>query len=227
MHTYQEIKQEILRRINDQVWPVGFTLPHEEKLAEEFNVARGTMRQALTSLVDAGLIERRRRAGTRVVNRKAHSSKLTIPLVRHEVEKLGKTYSYQLISNLERGGLSGLSGFSDTAKLRHIICLHLSDGEPYQLEDRLLNLDTIPEANNETFSNISPNEWLLQQVPYSTVKTTLRADKSSEADRKYLQLKKSDPVFVIERQTHLNGAALTSVRMSYPAHSFQITTVTE
>jgi GntR family histidine utilization transcriptional repressor len=227
MHTYEEIKQEILRRINQQVWPTGYTLPHETKLAEEFNVARGTIRQALTSLVDAGLIERRRRAGTRVVDRKSHSSKLTIPLVRHEIETLGKTYSYRLILNEAKGAGVKSAAFPAGSKLRHIICLHMSDGRPYQLEDRLLNLDTVPAAREETFETISPNEWLLSQVPYSSVRTVLRAETASAQDERYLELKTGDPVFIIERQTYLEGEPLTSVRMSHPAHSFQIVTKTE
>ena len=223
MHTYEEIKLEILKRINDRTWPVGFTLPHEEKLAEEFNVARGTIRQALSNLVDAGLIERRRRAGTRVAKRTAHSSKLTISLVRHEVETTGCEYGYRLIANELKGGSSG----ETDAKYRHVIALHLSDGRPYQLEDRLINLETIPEANEEDFEEVSPNEWLLSRVPYSSVRTTLRAEAGSNLDHQHLDLKDGEPVFVIERQTHLNDNHVTSVRMSHPATRFQITTVSE
>ena len=40
MHPYESIRTEMLRRINDQSWPAGFTLPREEDLAEEFGVAR-------------------------------------------------------------------------------------------------------------------------------------------------------------------------------------------
>ena len=34
MHPYESIRTEMLRRINDQSWPAGFTLPREEDLAE-------------------------------------------------------------------------------------------------------------------------------------------------------------------------------------------------
>ena len=97
MHPYESIRTEMLRRINDQSWPAGFTLPREEDLADEFGVARGTIRRALASLSEAGLIERKRRAGTRVVDRRGHRSTLTIPIVRHEIEARGGRYGYQLI----------------------------------------------------------------------------------------------------------------------------------
>lgn len=227
MHPYEEIRAEILRRINSQDWPAGFAVPHEEKLAEEFNVARGTVRRALTSLVDAGLIERKRRAGTRVVGRKSHSSTLTIPIVRHEIEAGGRQYGYKLLQSEACGADLDIQGVFKGAPLQHIACLHLSDGAPYQLEDRLVNLNAVPEAGAQDFSDISPNEWLVGQVPYSSIRTMLRAEPATEADTRYLKLKKSESVFVIERQTRLKAVPVTLVRMSHPASRYQIITETD
>lgn len=227
MHPYEEIRTEILRRINSQAWPAGFALPHEEKLAEEFGVARGTVRRALSPLVDAGLIERRRRAGTRVVGRKAHSSTLTIPVVRHEIERGGHAYGYKLLRCSAGGDARDDQGLFAGAPLRRILSLHLSDGRPYQLEDRLVNLQAIPEAWDADFSAMSANEWLIARVPYSSVRTTLRAERPGEDDLKYLKLQRDEPVFVIERQTRLDGNILTLVRMAHPAHRFQMITATD
>lgn len=226
MHPYEEIRAELLRRINSQDWPAGFAVPHEEKLAEEFNVARGTVRRALTSLVDAGLIERRRRAGTRVAARKAHSSTLTIPIVRHEIEESGRHYGYRLLESEFCGAEKDALGLFADAALRRVVCLHLSDGVPYQLEDRLLNLDVIPEAEAGDFSAVSPNEWLVERVPYSSIRTVLRAEPANEADSRHLKLKTDETVFVIERHTRLKSAPLTFVRMSHPASRYQIVTET-
>ena len=41
MHPYESIRTEMLRRINDQSWPAGFTLPREEDLAEELSSKEG------------------------------------------------------------------------------------------------------------------------------------------------------------------------------------------
>lgn len=227
MHPYEQIRTEILRRINSQAWPAGFAVPNEEKLAVEFGVARGTVRRAMASLVDAGLIERRRRAGTRVVGRKSHSSTLTIPVVRHEIENGGHSYGYKLLESGVCGSENDDQGLFGDALLRHIISLHLSNGRPYQLEDRLVNLSAIPEARDADFSTVSPNEWLIARVPYSSVRTILRAELPSDEDSQYLKLKRNEPVFVIERQTRLNGEALTLVRMAHPANSFQMITATD
>ena len=43
-------------------------LPKEEELAEKLHMARGTVRKAFAQLVAEGLLERRKRGGTRLIN---------------------------------------------------------------------------------------------------------------------------------------------------------------
>ncbi|WP_255938837.1 GntR family transcriptional regulator [Kordiimonas sp. SCSIO 12610] len=227
MHPYETIRSEILRRINDQTWPAGYVLPQEEQLAVEFEVARGTVRRALSSLVDAGLIERKRRAGTRVVDRKSHTSTLTIPIVRHEIENAGHHYGYKLLSARICGPEIDEKGIFGDVMLRHILCLHLNDGRPYQLEDRIISIDAIPEAETFDFKSISPNEWLIAKAPYSSVRTILRADCASGNDMKHLRVKAHDPVFIIDRQTSFNKVPLTYARLSHSGDRYQIVTETD
>ena len=226
MHPYEEIRTELLRRIDERTWPAGFTVPHEEKLAAEFGVARGTIRRALTSLVDAGLIERRRKAGTRVVGRKSHSSTLTIPIVRHEIEAKGERYGFRMLSDTQISASDDPRGLFGDAQLRRTLCLHLSDGQPYQLEDRLVSLEAVPEYEQVVFDKLSPNEWLVAQIPFSSVRTTLSATLANSQDQHYLQLSDKDPVFVVERETQRGDLPITFVRMSHPAHSFKMVTLT-
>lgn len=210
MHKYEKIRMELTRRINTQVWPVGSAIPHEDELAAEFNVARGTIRQALSSLVNAGFLEKKRRAGTRVAYPKVHASTLRIALVRDEIEHRGRSYGYRLIEHRVR------------KTERRVLCLHLSDGAPYQLEDRTINLSSIPSAATVDFANVSPNEWLLQQQPYSRVKTSLSAATPNEHDIAHLSLSPAEPVFVVRRETYLDGEWLTRVRLSHPGNAYEI-----
>lgn len=210
MHKYEKIRIELTRRINTQIWPVGAAIPHEDELAAEFNVARGTIRQALSSLVDAGFLEKKRKAGTRVAYPKVHASTLRIALVRDEIEYKGHAYGYRLIEDRVRGSE------------RRVLCLHLADGGPYQLEDRTINLASIPSAASANFETISPNEWLLQQQPYSSVKTRLSAAAPNQNEVAHLGLGVSEPVFVVQRETYLEEVWLTCVRLSHPGHAYEI-----
>ncbi len=226
MHAYEKIRAEMLHRITRQIWPAGSNLPHEEQLAAEFGVARGTIRRAMADLVQQGLVERRRKAGTRVTARSAHSSTLTIPIVRNEIIASGAQYGYKLLAAEKGGSALDMTGDFKDAPLLHICCLHLSDGRPYQFEDRLINLDAVPDAADHDFNGMSPNEWLVEKVPYSAVRTILRAEAADSAQARYLKIRKGSPVFVIERQTRLDILPVTLVKMSHPSDLFSITTQT-
>ena len=62
----QAITSEVRRRIVDREWRQGDRIPDEAELAVEFGVARATVNKALQLLAEEGLLDRRRRAGTRV-----------------------------------------------------------------------------------------------------------------------------------------------------------------
>jgi GntR family transcriptional regulator len=59
---HQRIAEEIYRWIADGTYPPGSRLPSETDLVARFAVARGTIRSALASLRDDGVIESRRGA---------------------------------------------------------------------------------------------------------------------------------------------------------------------
>lgn len=54
----------ILQRIQSGIWPEGYRLPSERALAEEYDLARNTVRSALHELETAGWLERRVGRGT-------------------------------------------------------------------------------------------------------------------------------------------------------------------
>ncbi|MCL2535546.1 MAG: GntR family transcriptional regulator, partial [Nocardiaceae bacterium] len=62
------LAQELIARIKSGEFRVGDKLPTELELCESRSLARGTVRQALKHLEDAGLISRRRGAGTTVAS---------------------------------------------------------------------------------------------------------------------------------------------------------------
>ena len=57
----------------------------------------------------------------------------------------------------------------------HLHCLHHSNEEPFQFEDCWINLKNIPEAEQEIFEEINPNEWLVQRVPWTNAEHILSA----------------------------------------------------
>src|SRR6188768_891862 len=60
--------EELRGRIETQEWPVGARIPPEPALAELLGVGRNTVREAVQSLVHAGLLVRRQGSGTYVLS---------------------------------------------------------------------------------------------------------------------------------------------------------------
>ncbi|MBN8881534.1 MAG: GntR family transcriptional regulator [Salana multivorans] len=65
---HESVYRELLRRITTGQWRPGEQLPVELELAAEFDVSRGTLRQAVSRLAAQGLVERTAGRGTFVVD---------------------------------------------------------------------------------------------------------------------------------------------------------------
>ncbi|WP_181541168.1 GntR family transcriptional regulator [Micromonospora saelicesensis] len=63
---YRAIADELRERIESGVIPRGVPLPTESALTAEFRAARGTVRQAIAALRDAGLVATQHGRGTYV-----------------------------------------------------------------------------------------------------------------------------------------------------------------
>lgn len=66
---YVQVSELLMQRILNGEWPPGASLPAEPDLCEEFGVARGTLRQALSKLENMGYVRRERGRGTFVASR--------------------------------------------------------------------------------------------------------------------------------------------------------------
>lgn len=219
-NSFRDIKAELERRISRRVWEPGATMPGEEALAAEFGAARATVNRALQELARSGLIERKRKSGTRVALHPVREARFAIPLVRAEIEASGAAYEYRLIERREEEAPDRLRdrlGLADRARVIHVRCLHLADARAYQYEDRWINLAAVPAAAGEPFETASPNEWLVANAPFSRAQFAFGAGIASFEEAEALQLAASDAVFLAERTTWIAERAITFVRMVHPS----------
>ena len=99
INTWKAVEAEILSRIHTRKWKPGDFIPNEAELALEFSCARTTVNRALRSVAEKGLLDRRRKAGTRVSELPIRKATLSIPVIRQEIEDAGHVYSYKIISS--------------------------------------------------------------------------------------------------------------------------------
>ncbi len=91
------------------------------------------------------------------------------------------------------------------------------------MEERWINLETVPQAENASFETTNPNEWLVETSPYSEAEHFFSAENANEKDAKLLGLQENDALFVIERRTHLEGEAITYARLLHPGANYRMT----
>ena len=155
---YQTIKTEMREWIQTGIWKQGGLIPVEAALAKEYGCARATVNRALRKLVQEGILERRRKAVTRVVMPVGRSSNFEIPRIRLEIEETGATYRYALLLRevtVPPANVRSKLETSQEIRSLHLHCLHYSNEAPFQFEDRWINLKSIPEVEE----TIQMNGW--------------------------------------------------------------------
>ncbi|WP_169569338.1 GntR family transcriptional regulator [Sneathiella limimaris] len=216
--THQSIRAIILDRIHKGEWTAGTYIPGEADLAVEFGCSRTTVNRALQQLAEEGLVERRRKRGTRITPMPVAKTTLEIPIIRKEVTARGGTYSHHvLVNEMALPPISVQAQFTiSNQKLLHLNTLHLSDNTPFMYEERWVNPAEAPGILEADFKDVSPNEWLVKEVPYSDGDISFSASSASERVAAHLEVPKGAPVFLIERTTRMNDRAITALRMYYP-----------
>ena len=220
--TYKEVKSDILARIVKGDWGPGDLVPNEVDLAATYNCARATVNRAMRELAEDGIIERRRKAGTRVRMTPIRQARFDIPIVRDEIEAKGASYRYSLVSRsveVAPDWLRARLQLPDEGRVLHLICMHYSDGTPYEHEDRWISLTALAKAETADFTTCGPSEWLVSTIPFSEAKISLSAGLADQKLSEHLACAVGDPVFNVERSTWWESDAVTYVRFSYrPGH---------
>ncbi|MCP5327746.1 MAG: histidine utilization repressor [Sinobacteraceae bacterium] len=219
------IRSNIQKQILSGSWPPGYRIPFEHELVARYRCSRMTVNKAIASLVSAGLIVRRRRAGSFVAEPRVQSAVLEIPDIRAKIEERGQTYSLQLLSRRRRKP-AGRREYERTlaagGDLLAVRCLHLANGRPYALEERLISLVAVPEAASIDFSLEPPGSWLLRHIPWTEAEHRIRAIDASEEEADLLELSSHRACLELSRRTLRGPEHITRVRLLFPGSGFDL-----
>ena len=213
----QGIAGEVRRRIVEREWRQGDRIPDEADLATEFGAARATVNKALQLLADEGLLDRRRRAGTRVAVNPVRKATFAIPVIREQVEQAGMAYAHRVVA-LRRGppppALAERLDLPEGTPLLHLRALHYGDGRPFQLEDRWINPAAVPEVAAVDFRQVNANEWLVRNAPYLRADLAFSAANADARDARLLETEPGQALLVLQRTTWNDLGAITTVRLA-------------
>lgn len=222
---HAKIRSTIERSIATGAWRPGHQVPSEAQLAERFGCSRMTVNKVLAELARAGLLHRRRRRGTIVAEPGAPSAMLPIPDLEAEVVARGSAYRYELLARRNRlataaeRALLGLPRPTPVAVLR---TLHLADEQGWALEDRLINLDAVPDAATAPFDVVVPGSWLRAHVPWTEAEHRIRAAAADARVAHALGVPIGSALLVMERRTWRTGTPVTHVVQRFPAVAHEL-----
>ncbi|AGT10119.1 transcriptional regulator, GntR family [Paracoccus aminophilus JCM 7686] len=221
MMTWQSVQTEVLSRIRSGFWRPGQLIPTESELAIEFGCARATVNRALTSLAASGLLERRRKVGTRIAKHPPQRSTLPKTALRNEIEAAGATYGYRLIS------IRRATPPADIAKLLmlksgqatlEIRAEFSANDQPYCGEERWIAIDAAPGIEQAPLNEISAFEWLSDNVALNHGSLSVSATSAqNEFVSNALSVQRGTPVLLIERGNWADAVAVTVSRQYFPA----------
>lgn len=203
----------------------GDRIPFEHQLMQSYGCSRMTVNKALSGLAAAGLITRQRRAGSFVAQPKIHMAALAIPDIREEVINRGFEYDLRLVS---RRVLSAQRVSQDRmrvpngSKVLSLRCIHRADGQPFALEDRLINLAAVPAALDVNFEQVPPGTWLLQHVPWTEAEHRIGAINAGDF-AELLEVDAGIACLFLERNTWRGSESITHVRSIFAGANFDLT----
>lgn len=222
---WQDVQNEVLRRIHSRTWKPGDLIPNEADLAAEFGCARATVNRALRALAESGLLDRKRKAGTRIALQPVAKATLNISVIRQEIEARGQKYGYGLLKReqaIPSASVQASMRVHASEELLHVIAVHFADDRPYAIEDRWINLAVVPDAKSASFETVSANEWLIRHIPYTNGEIAFSATAADSFVARTLDCEAGSPLFVVDRLTFDGEKTITKLKLLYaPGHQFR------
>lgn len=216
-NTHRGLRAAIRARIVAGEWKLGELIPGEADFAQEYGCSRTTVNRALQALAEEGIVERKRKGGTRVRPLPLPQAQLRIPLLREEIEDAGCAYRCEVLARRVARPPRAIAERLAIGEARagYLETLHLSDGRPFAFETRWISLAAVPQFAEADLGELSANEWLVRTVPFTRGEVALSAAPADARVAERLDTQAGAPLFTMDRTTWLDTRPVTTMRLHY------------
>jgi len=207
---YAQVENVIIDRIANGLLPVGSRLPSEDSLVEEHAVSRTTVRAAIQSLIQRGLVEIRRGKGTFVTQPKITQELTELTGFVEDMQALGRHPTAKVLDqrivpsdDLVARRLALRPG----ASVVRIQRVRLADGEPLSFDETYLPKDLGEKVMADNLKT-DPIFSLLEQkyhTPLVEAEYQLEAVCADATVAKALRIGLGSAIFLIERTSYSIG----------------------
>lgn len=222
---HERIRSDFEGRILSGELAPGDRLPIEQALMGQYGCSRMTVNKALSALLAAGLIDRRKRAGTFVASPRVHSMVLDIPDLPTQLRERGQRHAYVPLKRRMRAPNTDSTAemaLAGKGALMQLDGVHLADDVPLMVEHRLVSIASVPAIVDADTNALSPGTWLLQHVPWTEAETRISAVAAIGDDARLLNVAPGSACLCVERSTWRGADRITYVRQIFPGHAYDL-----
>lgn len=224
---YIRIHNQIKRDIENHVYKVGDRIPAERQLAVKFGVSRMTLRQAIKTLEEEGILERRLGSGTYVASQKVQEKMSGIMSFTEITRANGQTPSSKLISyqvgqpSLSEKERLNLPVGEDILRMERI---RYADDTPICHEVVAIPYKLVENSNKEEISTHLYRTLEERNYQIGRVTEHISAAIANENDARLLNAKKGEALITRRQVTELaDGKPFEYTRARYVAERFEFT----
>lgn len=223
MKQYQRIQQYILDGIARGRWVAGQRLPSENELAKLHTTSRMTVRRALETLTNQGIITRVQGAGTFVSANRTLALAQPIEDLATLVRRAGKSHHHQVIRHdAATPDECSSPGLPDNTPMALTEIIHFVDDLAVQYERRWTSLSLLPDFLEQTFDDIDASQYLLKHLPISRAWQRISAIAMPDDVTQALTSQPKTPCLLVERMTWSGERWATYVQLFHPGDRFQL-----
>lgn len=222
---YSVIKQYICENIESGEWPQNAKVPSENELTLQFGVSRMTARRALQELTAQGILVRSQGAGTFVATFKSQSSLLKIRNISDEISERGhKHRSKQLLLKAiaTTDQLTILLNLRNNERVYYSEILHFENDQPIQLEQRYVNAKLVPEYLLQSFTELTPHEYLSSVAPLTEATHEVEAILASREICEQLNITEKIPCLQVKRRTWSKQGVVSVATLTSPGDKYRL-----
>ncbi|GIO90126.1 GntR family transcriptional regulator [Paenibacillus lactis] len=208
---YFQVKEYLRNEIATGHYIPEQLIPSERELAEEFEINRLTVRQAINELVQEGLLYRQRGVGTFVSQPKIEQPLTSLTSFSKDMENRGIVPGALVVSMkvipATKQVASRLQMEADEEVLE-LVRVRTADGEPMALERSYLRYDQVKPLYGMDMENVSLYQKLEEVCGIRLVKAiqTIEVASVYPDEAGILEIGPHEPAMLIERITYTEGA---------------------
>lgn len=226
---YYQIEEYLKQKIEEKEFEVGKMIPSERELSERFEVSRMTVRQAVTNLVNAGVLYREKGKGTYVAEKKIEQPLKGLTSFTEDMKKRGMTSSSRLLAFdvIEApGDIREKLELEEGDKVYGIQRIRMADEKPMAIETTFMPQKLLPDLTEDIVHG-SIYHYVERDLgmAISQARQIIEARAADEGEADFLNISPQSPVLHIERKSFLAPCVpFEVVKSTYRADRYKFIT---